>query len=293
MPHPNQAARRSIPACAGEPVPPCLPQSSCGVYPRVCGGTSPPLIPARQTPGLSPRVRGNPWARKYCVYPRVCGGTFPLDRVRSIPACAGEPEGDRTYHLTALWRSIPACAGEPCIALAGCGKLEVYPRVCGGTLRAFYDDGGVEKVYPRVCGGTGACVDLVGVKTRSIPACAGEPGSALAVGLFSCRLGSIPACAGEPRVQAVGLRIREVYPRVCGGTLSQACRSVRRGRSIPACAGEPTLHACHIGRPVDAGLSPRVRGNPKVSLSFELLWDTQGLSPRVRGNPSDHRATDL
>ena len=32
--------RRSIPACAGEPVPPDAPLPSWKVYPRVCGGTA-------------------------------------------------------------------------------------------------------------------------------------------------------------------------------------------------------------------------------------------------------------
>ena len=50
------------------------------VYPRVCGGTSGTVRCALDRTGLSPRVRGNP---------------LPLSsssiRLRSIPACAGEP----------------------------------------------------------------------------------------------------------------------------------------------------------------------------------------------------------
>ena len=71
---------RSIPACAGEPL--CWPMSLCHirVYPRVCGGTKSTLAGSLDDIGLSPRVRGN----------RRLGhdGSY---RMRSIPACAGEP----------------------------------------------------------------------------------------------------------------------------------------------------------------------------------------------------------
>ena len=54
--------------------------------------------------------------------------------------------------------------------------------------------------------------------------------------------GSIPACAGEPSVPAGCGWMAEVYPRVCGGT-----------------ASSPSSSSCK------PGLSPRVRGNPKVT----------------------------
>ena len=53
-------ARRSIPACAGEPVPPVLFEDSKKVYPRVCGGTDLEIGRVGDDVGLSPRVRGNP-----------------------------------------------------------------------------------------------------------------------------------------------------------------------------------------------------------------------------------------
>ena len=125
------------------------------VYPRVCGGTfetdymSKRSIPAcageplKGVGGLSPRVRGNLEFLQQ-VYPRVCGGNACSARSRSIPACAGEPSparcrlcrrglsprvrGNRTppsglsprvrgnlagvHGLLWYQRSIPACAGE-------------------------------------------------------------------------------------------------------------------------------------------------------------------------------------
>ena len=52
--------RRSIPACAGEPLPGGQARRPPGVYPRVCGGTHDIATPMAGLNGLSPRVRGNP-----------------------------------------------------------------------------------------------------------------------------------------------------------------------------------------------------------------------------------------
>ena len=153
--------RGSIPACAGEPLSFVTRPPTLTVYPRVCGGTS--CFPLRRmaSRGLSPRVRGNPW-------------------LRSSPA---PPQG-----------SIPACAGEPAQAAGRQTMTGVYPRVCGGTLEqdtAYLQARGLS---PRVRGnrraGYGASIG-----TRSIPACAGEPGYG-----------------------HVADRNAGVYPRVCGGT---------------------------------------------------------------------------
>ena len=51
---------RSIPACAGEPCRRRIAAGIPGVYPRVCGGTTPPWGVTGAARGLSPRVRGNP-----------------------------------------------------------------------------------------------------------------------------------------------------------------------------------------------------------------------------------------
>ena len=95
--------RRSIPACAGEPVAPERYYYPRTVYPRVCGGTENILGLALTSVGLSPRVRGN----------RLLADLLE-DAIGSIPACAGEP---RCGHSRA-------------------GLIKVYPRVCGGTIDA-------------------------------------------------------------------------------------------------------------------------------------------------------------
>ena len=132
---------RSIPACAGEPIAPPAGDSPSAVYPRVCGGTTKRKTLAEGRGGLSPRVRGNPAAKK-----------------------------DRSMQT----RSIPACAGEPLRDHRQDGRAKVYPRVCGGTASGGFSllvRGGLS---PRVRG------NLINKVTKtasswSIPACAGEP----------------------------------------------------------------------------------------------------------------------
>ena len=175
------------------------------------------------TTGPSPRVRRNPKAEGE-----------RLGRIRSIPACAGEPSG-------------------PC-SLRTCPW--VYPRVCGGTVGRGGRGVSASGLSPRMRGNQAyplpPCVNL-----GSIPAYAREP---------ACRTGSrrpsgvYPRVCGEPRRSTRRCSSASVYPRVCGGTrlgnptvfvepgLSPRVRGNRlvtrmpdtRAGSIPACAGEPT-----------------------------------------------------
>ena len=73
-------------------------------------------------------------------------------------------------------------------------------------------------------------------------------------------LGSIPAHAGEPGLACGNTRRRRVYPRACGGT-----------------AGLISVYT------YGAGLSPRMRGNPRRQTLSRTNRPT-GLSPRMRGN---------
>ena len=74
------AGVRSIPACAGEPLPEVEGEADTRVYPRVCGGTWRPRPASAAYIGLSPRVRGNRQSAPSTLLPQG-----------SIPACAGEP----------------------------------------------------------------------------------------------------------------------------------------------------------------------------------------------------------
>ena len=147
-----------------------------------------------------------------------------------------------------------------------------------------------------MCGGTSCSLAVVTPVVGLSPRVRGNQRAAPGV-LDGHR--SIPACAGEPCHAATPSGGRTVYPRVCGGT------------------GEVGRARCEI-----CGLSPRVRGNRRVSSSKqradrsipacagEPVWLSvnistgavyprvcggtwrrawrypylRGLSPRVRGN---------
>ncbi len=253
----------SIPAWAGEPNPSTLVNIAGAVYPRVGGGTSRNRMAAFQSPGLSPRGRGNrgrpaaagrrcrsipAWAGEPAeaiiagniewVYPRVGGGTI---------CSAGNPctdrglsprgRGNRLLRSSAPQGagSIPAWAGEPVAYLRTLGSVAVYPRVGGGTVVSLVVFAILAGLSPRGRGNHGLSDRRRGAG------------------------GSIPAWAGEPQTWPVLDRPVRVYPRVGGGTaaarhelstgvgLSPRGRGNRRPaatrvaprRSIPAWAGEP------------------------------------------------------
>ena len=172
-----------------------------GVYPRVCGGTRTARCMAVRMAGLSPRVRGN-----------LEEGHKEQAGLRSIPRVRGNRHA--AAHDGAAFGSIPACAGEPRHTRLHLARRQVYPRVCGGTILSISRAVASMGLSPRV---RGNLIDVVVAEpdARSIPACAGEPN----------------ACTNKGRLS-------EVYPRVCGGTITPA-------RSWQG----------------SDGLSPRVRGN--------------------------------
>src|SRR5699024_862789 len=110
---------------------------------------------------------------------------------------------------------------------------------------------------------------------------------------------TIPACAGEPDKLRAKIDSFKDYPRVCGGTLkSQEAFFLPKGlsprvrgnrstsqtispewRTIPACAGEPSSLALSCSALEDY---PRVCGG--TELSNGIGDRGAGLSPRVRGN---------
>ena len=293
----------SIPARAGEPQSTPANRTISEVYPRACGGTFANITNMAQGDGLSPRVRGN--------LPIVC---VINERVRSIPARAGEPSAftssqssSRVYPRACggtggcptscqyarglsprvrgnRWAghppakhdgSIPARAGEPNARATGRWQPAVYPRACGGTGQPIAPSSGLFGLSPRVRGN----------QSRSWSSM--QPA------------GSIPARAGEPTQGGNNSGAKPVYPRACGGTsasrpstgtttglsprvrgnLRRLPRLHRPDRSIPARAGEP---GSRNWSPPTGGVYPRACGG---TASLETLTDVpQGLSPRVRGN---------
>ena len=111
------------------------------------GGTVLVELRQRLGRGLSPRARGN---REHALGEQV--------RLRSIPACTGEPAPLRlspTHH-------------------------RVYPRVHGGTIPDVSLSEGVYGLSPRARGNPGDTGSAY-VAPGSIPACTGEPLAALSL----------------------------------------------------------------------------------------------------------------
>ncbi len=204
----------------------CLPRR---VDPRVCGGAYLVSIAMLDSVGRSPRLRGShrlasqggggkgsipasagePSTTASCnarrrVDPRVCGGapSWPaspsLNAGRS-PRLRGSHDADDPEARDG--GSIPASAGEPQLRRALCRAAGVDPRVCGGAVSPRPIQRPPLGRSPRL---RGSLAHLV-------------------VGLDHS--GSIPASAGEPGTARAGrLRLR-VDPRVCGGA-----HDVRRQR---------------------------------------------------------------
>ena len=168
-------------------------------------------------------------------------------------------------------------------------------------------------VYPHVCGAALLPSRTSGVRTRSIPTCAGQPNQPIPQdhhqGGLSPRVRgslvdrqsvsgtvyrpayygvqwqngrSIPTCAGQPAAAAVdpgaGLGLS---PRVRGSPMSRASLSLR-WRSIPTCAGQP--RSCHRAHWCTA-VYPHVCGAACMKLRATVRFT--GLSPRVRGSLKD------
>ena len=162
----DDLCKGSIPASAGEPAATCGADRSSTVYPRECGGTPMWRTGTAAIRGLSPRVRGNPESE-----------TQPIDCFGSIPASAGEPQGERM-----------SAQGEG-----------VYPRECGGTASRSVLTTSARGLSPRVRGNPARWPGW-STASRSIPASAGEPDY---LHLLLLVLGVYPReCGGTRHVEA-------------------------------------------------------------------------------------------
>ena len=115
---------------------------------------------------------------------------------------------------------------------------------------------------------------------------------------------SIPACAGEPRTRFITTTRGWVYPRVCGGTACWPLPTCRRPGLSPRVRGNPRLRllsrrhpgsipACAGEPPFDTLAERRMMVYPRVcggtGAQTGDAGSVHGLSPRVRGNPSAAR----
>ena len=191
--------------------------------------------------GSSPRVRGT-------VAPVAC----VLDRIRFIPACAGN-------------RLLP---------IAGRRAESVHPRVCGEQATTFLNPLFWDGSSPRVRG-TERSVDPGSYQSRFIPACAGNSGTAKRCDMC------VPV---HPRVCGEQVK-RTLHPEGVFGSSPRVRGTDRFFRTslavfrfIPACAGNRRVKVesddCYA-------VHPRVCGEQRVNARRAPPGD--GSSPRVRG----------
>ena len=113
------------------------------------------------------------------------------------------------------------------------------------------------------------------------------------------RLRSIPAHAGEPQIGATTRINAWVYPRACGGTSSQWIGPRKNWGLSPRMRGNPRISAviscttgsipAHAGEPMSSLHSPFLsmvypRACGGTSSTSRLRSCSRGLSPRMRGN---------
>ena len=245
-------------------------------------------LSVRSIPACAGEPNRNDLIEKYAeVYPRVCGGTGPRQSTPApVNGLSPRVRGNlsQSNRFDCRCGSIPACAGEPIRRLRLPCPPSVYPRVCGGTMIASRGSAAHSGLSPRVRGNRATFRPILQI------------------------VGSIPACAGEPIIVWSTAGVIGVYPRVCGGTLHAAPPDLRprglsprvRGnpphyllsgpewRSIPACAGEPNVMSEGV---IEPSVYPRVCGG--TCAEGNRHGRQGGLSPRVRGNPMLSRNVTL
>ena len=111
---------------------------------------------------------------------------------------------------------------------------------------------------------------------RSIPACAGKPGSILPV-LLPNRV--YPRMRGETDSIRTTWYIAKGLSPHARGNLMPTIRPGKMQGSIPACAGKPYPISRSRPRP---GVYPRMRG--ETDQAVVMVLDVAGLSPHARGN---------
>ena len=244
--------------------------SGVTVHPRACGGNENDRTTLRLRNGPSPRLRG-----------KLLDHDTALTRHRSIPAPAGET--DVWGGFTRLLQVHPRACGETRKAY-GYGSVPEgsIPAPAGETEYTYLPDPGSE-VHPRACGGNGSL---------HAPGCS--------------TIGPSPRLAGETIGSPRQRRFPTVHPRACGGNgVHVSPGSGKRGPSPPPAGGNGSLHAARVlhdrSIPAPAGEtigSPRQRRFPTVHpracggnrLSQRAGHPEIGPSPRLRGKPilGDH-----
>src|SRR5699024_9070225 len=128
--------------------------------------------------------------------------------------------------------------------------------------------------YPRVCGGTATYNACRGPSTGLSPRVRGNRWRTVEM---VCAWRTIPACAGEPVAPAAVQILDTDYPRVCGGTEKEETNPKSQKGLSPRVRGNPCVT---VGSSSDRGTIPACAGEPRIaSALFGPIQDY----PRVCG----------
>ena len=182
----------------------------------------------------------------------------------------------------------------------------VYPSTFASTSGPIPADAGEPSegneepishwAYPRGCGGTYSDRpgrrDCQGLSPRM-------RGNLLAGPVVQSVVGPIPADAGEPIAARAGASKMGAYPRGCGGTISTRSSFFRPRGLSPRMRGNPRLHPSRESPggpiPADAGEPSHSPSTAETNRAYprgcggtpSTYWrraSAMGLSPRMRGN---------
>ena len=303
------AARRFIPACAGNTRCPWRCVSPAPVHPRVCGEHCAAPDHNPHTAGSSPRVRGTPHRRRgsptISRFIPACAGNTRRLRRKSVSFAGSSPRvrgtRRRCRDQAHSRRFIPACAGNTAAPALSPSQGTVHPRVCGEHAKRDRQDWDWSGSSPRVRGTRAAPLRPAG-QQRFIPACAGNTPS-------PARAAPVPAV--HPRV--CGEHAADGHVAVVADGSSPRVRGTHRARPerpddprfIPACAGNTAplleIHGALTVHPRVCGEHPLGRTprasqwtvHPRVcgehSLAPPRCGPARGSSPRVRGTRPGRR----
>ena len=300
--HRVQAARRIIPAHAGQTKPAWHRSLMPSDHPRACGANSGQPQTGGDDFGSSPRMRGKPAARSRRVM-----------RVRIIPAHAGQtsaaaragwsrPDHPRacganvlTLHLHhAASGSSPRMRGKRLDFKGFELKSRIIPAHAGQTTTTGACDAAT-KDHPRACGANAKWLRSCPAPSGSSPRMRGKLADETAV-VTASRI--IPAHAGQTNTSVFSLACATDHPRACGanvisgrlrhasggssprmrGKLHQVQRATYADRIIPGHAGQTPPDSPPVVFHPD---HPRACGaNAAVRRSFMI---PSGSSPRMRG----------
>ncbi len=300
----GQAAGGSIPALAGQPVPPPWSAHLERVHPRSRGAARYVSLLADKLSGPSPLSRGS--RRPHLRGVHLAG---------SIPALAGQPRGaiirrqfsrvhprsrgaavDDQDHFLILQGPSPLSRGSQLFdAVEGAARGSI--PALAGQPGANVNTGSVSGVHPRSRGAAATRLSLSQMSTGPSPLSRGSPASAT---WTASRAGSIPALAGQPPPASSRPRPAWVHPRSRGAAgISSRIALARQGPSplsrgsqpmaptwldstgsIPALAGQPPSAPCRGWMPT---VHPRSRGAARPRSA--LIGRAMGPSPLSRGSP--------